>query len=371
MQSKWLLHLRLRRFGELTHSINSHTSNIDVRLSFVNPSTDCRSERSDKTFALLLLAFAMELVFFKFIPDLGTATLPNQGPSILTNFKVFENTFSAPGSVMHPRFAGPWILLTVAKFLAPYLHSSDIRLHPLRVAAAILTPVYAIVGIAPVLVWSTRYRWRIYVVLYCSYCVLSLYVFYPYDMPSIALLSVAAFLMLEGRLGATLITMLLIGIFRESAFHVVWFALAWALCNREVPVLRRAGWAAIYAVAFALEYVLIRVGYPGRGALLLDPHEIFFGRGLWSLTCIATLAIVAIVPVHYLVTRGLRRGSDWRHNFFLLNCAATPVWIIFYRIMGGNISELRMLIPVLLPIFYGIAMSPIAGADLANHSHNV
>jgi hypothetical protein len=324
--------------------------------------TDGGSERSDKIFALLLLALAIELVFFKFVPDLGTATLPNQAPSFLTDFGIFENTYNVPGSVMYPRFAGPWILLRVARFIARHLHSSDIRLHPLRVAAAMLTPVYAIVGIAPVLAWTTRYRWRIYVALYCSYCLLSLYVFYPYDMPSIALLSVAAFLILEGRLGAALITMLLIGIFRESALHVVWFACAWALCNREMPALRRAAWAAIYAVAFGLEYVLIRVAYPGHGAVLLDPHEIFFGRGLWSLTCIVTLAIVAIVPMHYLVTRGVRRSSDWRHNFFLLNCAATPVWIIFYRIMGGNISELRMLIPILLPIFYGIAMAAVPGA---------
>jgi hypothetical protein len=177
-------------------------------------------------------------------------------------------------------------------------------------------------------------------------------------MPSIALISVAAFLILEEQLGAALIVMLLTGIFRESSLHVVALACAWAVCNRQVPASRRILWAVAYCVAFVLEYFAIRLVFPGHGPLSLDPYEIFFGPGLWSLTCIITLAIVAIVPIHYLITRGIRFGSDWRHNFFVLNCAATPAWIIFYRMMNGNVSELRMLIPVLLPIFYGLAICP-------------
>jgi hypothetical protein len=86
-------------------------------------------------------------------------------------------------------------------------------------------------------------------------------------------------------------------------------------------------------------------------------HDIFFGPGLWSLTCIITIAIVAILPIYYLTLCGWRFTEDWRHNFFVLNCAAIPLWILFYRVMDGNISELRMLIPILLPIFYGIALS--------------
>jgi hypothetical protein len=333
----------------------------------MNTLTESSTQRNDKIFVLLLFGLAIELVFFKFVPDLGTATLPHQDPSSLADFKAFERYSLTPGSVMYPRFAGTWILHGLAKLLARHLHSGDVRLYPLRIAAAILTPFYAIVGLVPVMIRKTRYQWKTYAALYCSYCVISLYVFYPSDMPSIALLSVAAFLILEEQLGAALIAMLLTGIFRESSFHVVWFAFAWAICNREVPVVRRVTWAVVYGAAFVIEYSVIRMLYPAHGSFTLDPYQIFFGRGLWSLTCIVTLAIVAIVPIHYVATRGIRFGSDWRQGFFLLNCAATPAWIIFYRIMGGNISELRMMIPILLPIFYGLAITS-AGQPLSSPS---
>ena len=75
-------------------------------------------------------------------------------------------------------------------------------------------------------------------------------------------------------------------------------------------------------------------------------------------TCIVTVAIAAIVSIRYLVTWSHNLGLDWRADFFVLNCVATPFWIIFYRMMGGNISELRMLVPILLPIFYGLAIQP-------------
>jgi hypothetical protein len=325
---------------------------------------DSSRERKDKIFVLLLFCLAIELIFFKFMPDLATATLPNQGPSQLADFKVFQSSYLTPGSVMYPRFAGTRVLFWLAKLVSGRVHSGDVRLHPLRIAAAILTPLYAMVGLLPVLIRSTRYRWQTYAALYCSYCVISLYVFYPYDMPSIALVSVAAFLIIEEQLGAALIVMLLAGIFRESSFHIVWFAFAWAICSRRTPAPRRLMVSILYLVAFIVEYLVVRMAYPGRGSITLDPYQILFGRGLWSLTCIVTLAILAIVPIHYFVTRGIRFGPDWRHNFFVLNCAATPAWIIFYRIMGGNISELRMLIPILLPIFYGLAVDP-AGQSLS------
>jgi len=258
---------------------------------------------------------------------------------------------------MYPRFAGTSILLGLAKLIARHIHSTDVRLYPLRIAAGILTPLYAFVGLIPVLMRATRYDWRTYAALYCSYCVLSLYVFYPYDMPSIALISVAAFLILEEQLGAALVVMTLTGIFRESSLHIVWFSFVWALCNWKVPVVRRAAWAVGYIVTFVTEYSLIRRFYPAHGSFNLDLHEIFFGRGLWSFTCIVTLSIVFIVPILYLVRRKIPFGANWRHFFFILNCLATPAWIIFYRIMGGNISELRMLIPILLPLFYGLAIA--------------
>jgi hypothetical protein len=307
-----------------------------------------------KIFVLLLFGLAVELVFFKFVPDLGTATLSTQGPSLLADFNAFQAYYQTPGSVMYSRFAGTSILLHLARLIGKHVHSTDVRLYPLRIAAGILTPLYAFVGLIPVMACRTRYRWETYAALYCSYCVLSLYVFYPYDMPSIALISVAAFLILEERLGPALLVLLVTGVFRESSLHIVLFALVWAICQREIPVARRAAWAATYCAAFFAEYFIIRRFYPATGTLILDPRDIFFGRGLWSITCIITLTVIAIVPALYLSLRKMRIG--WRHNFFVLNCAATPLWIIFYRILGGNVSELRMLIPIVLPIFYGLAI---------------
>ena len=49
-------------------------------------------------------------------------------------------------------------------------------------------------------------------------------------------------------------------------------------------------------------------------------------------------------------------ADDWRRPFFRLNCLAFPGWLIFYRMMAGNLSEFRMLFPVLIPCIYGIAM---------------
>ena len=258
---------------------------------------------------------------------------------------------------MSARFAGTRILLGLAKLLDRHLSSSDVRLHPLRISAAILTPLYAFVGLVPVLIRKTRYHWRRYAALYGGYCVLSLYTFYPYDMPSIALISVAAFLILEEQLGAGLIVMLLTGVFRESSLHVAWFVCGWAICNRNIPLGRRLMWAVVYCIAFVLEYFVIRMFYPVYSSSnRLDLYGIFFGRGLWSLSCLVTLSIVAIVPICYLVRQRSPFGLDWRTDFFVLNCVVTPVWIVFYRFMGGNISELRMVIPVLLPLFYGLAI---------------
>lgn len=317
---------------------------------------DASKQRSSKIFALLLLVLAIELIFFKFVPDLGTATLPNQGPSLLTDVHAFQGYYQTPGSVMYPRFAGTSILLWLTRLIGTHVHSTDVRLYPLRIAAGFLTPFYAIVGLIPVLLLRTRYHWQTYTTLYGIYCVLGLYVFYPYDMPSIALISIAAFLILEEHLALALVIMVLTGIFRESSLHIVCFAVIWAICSQRLPRNRRALWALVYGAVFFLEYRLIRYFYQARTDLNSDVHEIFFGRGLWSFTCIVTLSLVAIVPLYCVVRMKGRSDLGWRRHFFWVNCALTPVWILFYRVMGGNISELRMLLPVLLPLFYGLAL---------------
>lgn len=324
----------------------------------MNTEIDAPKDRSSKWFALLLLVLAIELIFFKFVPDLGTATLPNQGPSLLTDIHAFQDYYQTPNSVMYPRFAGTSILLWLARFIGNHVHSTDVRLYPLRIAAGILTPLYAMIGLIPVLRCRTRYRWQTYTTLYGIYCALGLYVFYPYDMPSIALISIAAFLILEEQLGPALVVMTLTGIFRESSLHIVWFVFAWAWCRPTPAPSKRWGWCALYLAVFGLEYLLVHRFYPGHTAADWDLHDVFFGRGLWSFTCIVTLSLVAIVPLYTVVRVKSQASPDWRSKFFLMNCASTPFWILFYRFVGGNISELRMLLPVVLPLFYGIALDP-------------
>ena len=91
----------------------------------------------------------MELIFFKFIPDIGTAFYQN-GISTLTNFNVYSDFFLRPESVMYPRFLGNKILYETAILISSFYNSADLRLHPLRIAAGILTPLYFLIGLCPI-----------------------------------------------------------------------------------------------------------------------------------------------------------------------------------------------------------------------------
>jgi hypothetical protein len=62
------------------------------------------------------------------------------------------------------------------------------------------------------------------------------------------------------------------------------------------------------------------------------------------------------------VRLGRFTSNDWRWRFFRLNCFAFPMWIVFYRVLGGNISEFRLMWPVILPCIYGIAYSGSAAS---------
>ena len=314
-------------------------------------------ELPEKALGLLALFICIELIFFKFLPDLSTA-LVQRGSSALTSFDTFNAFYLKPRSVEYPRFLGRRILLAVADRLAPVLHSPDVRLHPLRVAAGLLTPVYAYAG--AILALQTRqYSWRYFLVLYSMVALMGLYVFYPGDMPSFAMLSIALYCLLRERLGPALLFMLLTGMFRESSLHAVFFVLLWALCARDRPAPVRMAWVVGFGVAFAAQYVAIRQVFKGPissvGGVILDPRRLFLEPGLYSLTTLCSLGLaLVVVLLCVLRTRSLPH-EDWRYGFFRLNCYSLPLWIVFYRSLNGNISELRMLWPVLLPCIYGIA----------------
>jgi len=316
-------------------------------------------ERGEKLLSLAALAICFELVLFKFLPDLSTAVL-QQRVSSLMSFRVFEEGYIQPGSVHHARFLGNYILYDLARLLSTVLHSADSRLHPLRVAAAILTPLYAWIGALPALMRSDVMQWRYFMVPYALAVIIGCYVFYPADMPSLACLSIALFMLLEEQMSGALLMMLLTGLFRETSLHMVVFVGAWAWCNQSRPLRERLMWPGMFAIAFAVEYVVVRQFFPGpvssAGGIVLDPRALFLGAGLLSLTTLCSLGLAALFPLGCLLRIRALAADDWRRQFFSLNCLAFPGWLVFYRMMAGNLSEFRMLFPVLIPCIYGIAL---------------
>lgn len=321
-------------------------------------------DRAEQLIGLAALVISIELILFKFLPDVSTAVIQHL-TSALTDFAEFEREYLTPGSVFHPRFLGNYILYDLAKLLAHVFHSVDPRLHPLRVAAGILTPVYAWLGTSFVFEEGTCMDWRYFFAPYVLAVLMGLYVFYPGDMPSFACLSLALWALLRERLVVALLLTLVTGLFRESAFHMVWLVAAWAWCASARPLRERVVWPGIFAVAFVLEYVAIRHFFPGpvssAGGIILDPRRLFLDKGLLSLTTLCSLGLASLFPLACLLTvrdePGQLRPSegDWRGTFFRLNCFVFPAWIVFYRMMNGNIAEFRMLLPAILPCIFGIA----------------
>jgi len=281
-------------------------------------------------------------------------------PSALTDFSQFEREYLVPGSVHHARFLGNYILYYLARILSLAYHSADLRLHPLRVAAGIMVPCYACLGAVFALADRKHLDWRYFMAAYGVATVMGLYVFYPADMPSLAFLSAALFFLLKERRWAALLLMLITGLFRETSFHMVWLVALWAWCDPSSGARERLGWVAAFALAFVLEYVAVRHFFPGpvssTGGIILDPRVLFLDKGLVSLTTICAVGLAALFPLGCLLKlRQAGGNADWRYRFFVMNCYAFPGWIVFYRMMNGNLSEFRMLLPALLPCMYGIA----------------
>lgn len=312
----------------------------------------------EKLLSLLALVLAIELVIFKFLPDIATGVIQGNA-SDLTDFALFKRDYLQVGTLAYTRFLGNEILWSLAQVISDVAHSQDVRLHPLRIAAAVLTPLYACVGALPVLRGGTELNWRYFMAAYAAMVLMSLYVFYPYDMPALALISVALYFMFRGNMALTLIFMLLTGLFRESSFHVVTWVALWAVIDRTRPLRDRMVWFAVFAAAFVLEYTGLRHFYPGPmtgdGLIVWDPQTIFLGRGMLSLTSICSLgleAVFALICVNRLLPI---KTQDWRRTFFIANCCVLPAWWIFYRIMNGNMSEFRLLLPAVLPCAFGLA----------------
>jgi hypothetical protein len=326
------------------------------------------SEQLEKLLSLAALGFAIELVYFKFLPDLATALIQGSA-SNLTDLSLFERDYIVRGSLFSARFLGNHIFWDVAHFVGRFVHSHDVRLHPLRITAGILTPLYAWAGAYPALRQSSGLNWRFFLAAYGVTVVISLYVFYPYDMPAYAVLSITMYFLLRERLGWTLAFMLLTGLIRESAFHVVTWVALWSVCSRSVPWGRRFAWLSVFGVTFVLEYLAVRHYFPGpltaAGGVVVDLREIFLGKQMLSLTNLCTVSLELLLAA--LCLNRLRDGdrTNWRHQFFVVNCYALPAWMLFYVMMNGNLAEFRLLLPALLPCIYGLAFATSAPARVA------
>jgi len=317
------------------------------------------ADRAEKLIGVAGLCLVIELVLFKFLPDISTAVIQH-AQSSLASFNEFQREYLTAGSVHHARFLGNYFLYDLAKLISSVDHSIDPRLHPLRVAAGLLTPCYVYIGLHPVLTAERQFDWRYFLVAYGLAAAIGLYIFYPADAPSLAFLSVALFCLLNGHLTAALILTLITGLFRESAFHMVWLVALWSWCDSSRPVQQRLGWLAAFACAFVTEYGVVRYFFPGpvssAGGVILDPLRLFLDKGLVSLTTVCSVGLAALYPIAcWVKLRAAGGAADWRIRFFELNCYAFPGWLVFYRMMNGNLSEFRMLFPALLPCMYGIA----------------
>jgi hypothetical protein len=319
----------------------------------------------EKLLSLVGLAFAIELVFFKFMPDISTGVIQGN-PSSLTDFALFKRDYLQLGTLAYTRFLGNRILWHLARIIAGFVHSQDMRLHPLRIAAGVLTPLYACIGAYPVLRGRLGLNWRYFMAAYAAMVLMSLYVFYPYDMPALALISVALYFLLQGNMGLTLVFMLLTGLFRETSFHVVTWVGLWMIIARTRPLQERVLWFAAFAAAFVLEYKLLRHFYPGpvtgEGHILIDPRAIFLAPGMLSLTAICSLGLQVVFALVCLNRLWPSKTPDWRRGFFIANCCVLPGWWIFYRMMDGNMAEFRLLLPAVLPCVYGLAYVSAAPA---------
>jgi hypothetical protein len=319
---------------------------------------------AEKLIGVAALSFALELVLFKFLPDIGTAVIQNS-TSDLTDFGRFERDYLGAESVHHARFLGNITLYHLARWLSSLHQSADMRLHPLRIAAGILTPVYAYLGAHFALRDPGNFAWRYFLALYAFMVLVGQYVFYPADMPALAFLSMAVFCLLHERLAATCLLMLITGLYRETSFHVVWLVASWAWCSRSSPWQIRLGWLSAFALGFGAEYVLVRHFFPGPvssvGAVVLDPRTLFLNESMLSLTNLCSVGLAVLFPLACLLRVRDIPATDWRRSFFTINAWVFPGWLLFYRMMSGNLSEFRMLFPVLLPCIYGIAYASARG----------
>ncbi len=306
--------------------------------------------------ALTVAAIPLLVFFelFKFAPDLA-ATASGHGTSPLVSFRAYREVLTG---IHASRFAANEIVYWLARAIGGFVpRHADVRLHPLRLAAALVAAGAILATLAPFLSsrQAQRWSWRTFALFYLPVAFLSLQVYKPYDLTSTAVIAFALLALFSDRFALAFGLMIVAGLFRETSLHVVWFALcfAWLRGGR-----RRLSWTAAMGLVWAAELTTIRHAFGVQThvglALALPPD--FFNPSLW-LSVLATLIATGYAAVDLASRRAAFDGTEgqiaWR--FFALQVGVVVPWMIFYQIMGGGLAEFRLMLPVLLPLALSVA----------------
>lgn len=306
------------------------------------------------------------LMFFKYLPDIGTSVVQSL-PSTLMSWDAYTDYYLSEASVHHARFLGNELVHWLARLLPEGPATNDIRLHPLRLSATFFTVFWFLVTLIPMGLPMRRFDPMVYLASLSVMVISGLYVYYPCDAPSLAWLALGTTCLLSERLMLALACLLITGLFRESAFHLMVMSAMWALCAKHQTLAKRITWPLVFGALFVIEYKVIRAWYPGAvknvgdyASLLTTEglRSLLLGGGLWSLTTLLTLPLAAAYPWAWWRFKRHAGQHEWQHRFFLLNCLAFPGWVFFYRAQGGNINEFRIMWPFLLPCLMGLAWLP-------------
>jgi hypothetical protein len=317
-----------------------------------------------KAVALAATPLLVLLVLLKFAPDISTAVV-QKTPPVLADYDFYWQAYTV--EVFTPRFAGMRLVYGLAKGIERLTGvPADPRLHPLRLAAFVVATLSIWGGALAVLLDRTgRWNWRTFYAGHLALCLMSLYVYAPWDLPAYGFVAAALPAILRKQLIWAMVLLLVGGLFRESMLHIAWFAVATLI----FPALSVGiGWAAAYLVAFFAEWKLIRVWFPtparfGDWSVWPNLTSMTAWASAGLLLCVAALA--GIVLAGRLARRGKSDNSGAQlDRFFLLQVAMVPIWMLFYMANSGNWSEFRLFLPVALPLVYALSAKGSAEAGL-------
>jgi hypothetical protein len=313
-----------------------------------------REDLLAKLLALVASAILVLIMFLKFGADVSSPylqRLPEKTP-MLSNYDVYWANLQ---DLMRPRFAGNYAVYFTAKAIEKVIGiPADIRLHPLRLAAVFWSTLGIWAAALPVMLdRSGRWNWRVFFAAYLAMACVSFYTYMPYDLPSTAFIVLGLWAILHRRPALALLAIVIGSAFRESMLHIVFFA----MCTLLVPSLRvHAGWiVAMFVVFFAEWFVIRKFLFPGSG----QNHFVWrIWRHLGSLTLWASVGLVAWYTAQStlaIARRVTRVGWDDVDLFFWIQVLAVVPWLLFYTVNNGNLSEFRMLLPVLVPLVFALA----------------